>query len=196
MVFQKSLFPITAINFLLKIFHSSQWNMDSVTSLAVLDMCQPTMRLSWLFALVIKELLHSAKDPYIALLIYRSTPLANGYSPAELLMSRKLRTKLPVVPQSLCTCIDSRQARSLEEEIPKLNMKLNFDSHHATKPLPVLQKGNEVRITDRKESGKVQEQVSNHNRSYLVNTLSGTFRRNRMHLCLLPAADPLSPKQH
>ena len=42
----------------------------------------------------VKVLLYAAKDPYCALLNYQSTPLANGYSPAELLMSRKLRTKL------------------------------------------------------------------------------------------------------
>ena len=49
----------------------------------------------------IKELLYAAKDPYSALLNYRSTPLANGSSPAELLMSRKIRTKLPELPWNL-----------------------------------------------------------------------------------------------
>ena len=49
----------------------------------------------------IKELLYAAKDPYSALLNYRSTPLANGSSPAELLMSRKIRTKLPELPRNL-----------------------------------------------------------------------------------------------
>ena len=31
-------------------------------------------------------------EPYLALLAYRSIPVANGYSPAELLMNRRLRT--------------------------------------------------------------------------------------------------------
>ncbi|CAB3262453.1 unnamed protein product [Arctia plantaginis] len=36
-----------------------------------------------------------------ALLEYRSTPLENGFSPAELLMGRKLRTFLPILPREL-----------------------------------------------------------------------------------------------
>ena len=36
------------------------------------------------------------KDPYLALLEYRTTPLHLGYSPSQLLMSRKLRSILPV----------------------------------------------------------------------------------------------------
>ena len=34
----------------------------------------------------IKDLLNKNDDPYLAILAYRSTPLENGYSPAELLM--------------------------------------------------------------------------------------------------------------
>ena len=49
----------------------------------------------------IKNLLRKADDPYQALLVYRATPLRNGYSPAELLMNRRLRTSLPLVPTQL-----------------------------------------------------------------------------------------------
>lgn len=37
---------------------------------------------------VIKQSLAKTKDPYKSLLAYRSIPLKNGYSPAELLMGR------------------------------------------------------------------------------------------------------------
>ena len=40
----------------------------------------------------VKGLLNKSDDPYIAMLVYRSIPLENGYSPAELLMGRQLRT--------------------------------------------------------------------------------------------------------
>ena len=43
----------------------------------------------------IKSLLKKEGDPYLALLAYRSTPLAVGFSPTELLMSRKLRSTTP-----------------------------------------------------------------------------------------------------
>ncbi|GFO20837.1 Pol polyprotein [Plakobranchus ocellatus] len=43
----------------------------------------------------IKNLLRKASDPYVALLSYRATPLRNGYAPSELLIGRRLNTKLP-----------------------------------------------------------------------------------------------------
>ena len=41
---------------------------------------------------MIKSLLRKEKDPYLAILSYRSTPLQSGYCPSELLMNCKLRT--------------------------------------------------------------------------------------------------------
>ena len=45
----------------------------------------------------IKVLLKKADDPYAALLAYRNTPLHLGYSPAQLLMSRRLWTSVPTI---------------------------------------------------------------------------------------------------
>ena len=47
---------------------------------------------------IVKNLLKKSEDPYmyLALMAYRSTPLEVGYSPSELLMSRRLRTTVPI----------------------------------------------------------------------------------------------------
>ncbi|UYV72148.1 K02A2.6-like, partial [Cordylochernes scorpioides] len=50
---------------------------------------------------IAKLILNKNQDPSLGLLEYRSTPLENGYSPAELLMGRKLRTTLPIAPDNL-----------------------------------------------------------------------------------------------
>ena len=49
----------------------------------------------------VKELLDKNDNPYLALLDYRSTPLENGYSPAQLLMGRNLRNSIPVLSSQL-----------------------------------------------------------------------------------------------
>ena len=56
----------------------------------------------------VKALLNKNDDPHLALLAYRSTPLANGYSPAENLMGRKLRTTVPIILANLRTTQTSR----------------------------------------------------------------------------------------
>ena len=47
-----------------------------------------------------KSLLKKATNPYLTLLSYRSTPLDNGYSPAQILMGRQTRSTVPVTKAS------------------------------------------------------------------------------------------------
>nr|XP_042908324.1 uncharacterized protein LOC122271375 [Parasteatoda tepidariorum] len=59
---------------------------------------------------IIKLRFKKSKNPYLALLSYRTTPLKNGYIPAELLMGRRLQSTLPLVVSLL-------QPKLIEKEI-------------------------------------------------------------------------------
>ena len=56
---------------------------------------------------IIKKCNYEGRDPYLALLVYRNTPITGiVYSPAQMLMSRMLCSKLParsglLVPQTV-----------------------------------------------------------------------------------------------
>ena len=128
----------------------------------------------------IKNLLKKEGDPYLALLAYRSTPLEIGYSPSELLMSRKLRTTVPMtVSQRKPKTPDFSRVVARDKQL-KQRQKVNHDAHHGVRELPALTPGESVWVTDREESGEVIEETAT--RSYTVETPGGQFRRNRRYL--------------
>ena len=49
----------------------------------------------------VKNMLKKTREPQRALLAYRSTPLQHGFSPAELLMGRRIRSMIPTSPSQL-----------------------------------------------------------------------------------------------
>lgn len=53
---------------------------------------------------LLKKSASSKRDPFVALLNYRASPLEHGWSPAEILMGRKL-----------CTTHKAEQKQSLEK---------------------------------------------------------------------------------
>lgn len=80
----------------------------------------------------VKRLLKKSSDPYLALMAYRATPLANGYSPTELLMGRKIRTLVPVIPSQLNpVCADMIKLK-LTEQSYRQKQRHNYDHRHRT----------------------------------------------------------------
>ena len=126
----------------------------------------------------VKQLLKKNKDPYIALLMYRATPLQNGSSPAELLMSRKLQTKVPVFPTTLKPSTPDFDSGAKKEAAHKERQRNNYDRRHATRELPIIKTGDSVWIRDTQRSGEVIS-TTRSPRSYLIRSPQGIIRRNR-----------------
>ncbi|UYV80374.1 hypothetical protein LAZ67_19000010 [Cordylochernes scorpioides] len=76
---------------------------------------------------IAKLILKKNQDPSLGLLEYRSTPLENGYSPAELLMGRKLRTTLPIAPENHNPRLVDSQTLKRKEGRRIKNMKSRYD---------------------------------------------------------------------
>ena len=78
----------------------------------------------------IKGLLKKNTDPYLALLMYRSSLLQNGLSPSELLMGRKLKTTLPILPSNLHPKAQQDQTIRQKEEAYRTKQQHNFNLRH------------------------------------------------------------------
>ena len=132
----------------------------------------------------VKKLLKKADDPYVALLNYRATPLQHGSSPAELLMGRKLRTRVPTLPTQHVP--DGRDMSKFQETDARLRLrqKIDYDRRHKVRPLPRLTDGQPVWVKTPGDAEAVVEGTSStaSARSYNVRTERGIQRRDRYHL--------------
>lgn len=139
------------------------------------------------FVQTLKNLLKKAddngRDPYIALLEYRNTPISGlnpPYSPSQLLYSRLLRSKMPVLSSVLEPRVvhahDMLKARQFQQ-------KKYYDTKARNVPYSVLKPGDVVRV----QRGKVWEpacvtDVHTQPRSYIVQNEHGHIRRNRRQI--------------
>eukprot|EP00064_Thunnus_orientalis_P015550 superscaffoldBa00002897_g15604 len=130
----------------------------------------------------------------MALMAYRAIPLANGHSPAELLMGRRIRTTVPVIPSSLDQAWLDISKLKEEEQNSKQRERKNFNRRHRAYDLPRLKLGDHVWVTDTREKGTVMANADTP-RSYVVETSRGKLCRNRSHLVTTqrPAATPSVP---
>ncbi|GBN77525.1 hypothetical protein AVEN_264686-1 [Araneus ventricosus] len=138
------------------------------------------------------------ENPYLMMLVLRTTPLENGYSPAELLMGCKLRTNLSMTKKSIIPKIP--EADDIRRELKYgVNQKKFYGKHNRVKDLQELEPGQVVWITDQRSYGRIKAKhaaplsylisqetphLAKHaaSLSYLVETPRGIIRRNRFHL--------------
>ncbi|UYV82860.1 hypothetical protein LAZ67_22001106 [Cordylochernes scorpioides] len=90
---------------------------------------------------IAKLILKKNQDPSLGLLEYRSTPLKNGYSPAELLMGRKLRTTLPIAPDNLNPKLVDSQTLKRKEGRRRKDMKSRYDRRCGATDMEELSEG-------------------------------------------------------
>ena len=126
---------------------------------------------------IAKGFLRKAEDPYLALLAYRSTPNPTGYSPAQLLMGRQLRTTVPTTTAALRPQTpDATQLQQLDRKSKEQQAKY-FNKHHRTREQPSRQVGEEVWVPDPCSRATVTE--VHPFRSYSLLLQNGyTIRRN------------------
>ncbi|KAK7930380.1 hypothetical protein WMY93_006775 [Mugilogobius chulae] len=116
-----------------------------------------------------------------ALLVYRATPLEHGFSPAQLLMGRNLRTSLPQTAAKLDPKWPDLQTFRKKDEEGRREQAKHYNRRHRARPLPQLSIGQKVWITTEGTTGAVVR-PANAPRSYVVETERGFLRRNRSHL--------------
>ena len=133
---------------------------------------------------IVKRMLKKAGDEgtdvHLALLEYRNTPLTGtSFSPAQMLMGRALRSKLPVTNKHL----KPAQVEPYPQLVRlKQRQKRYYD--RAAKPLAPLHPGDTVRVRNQRTWEPAVVTRKDHSpRSYWVDSGANTeLRRNRRHL--------------
>ena len=128
----------------------------------------------------IRDLLKKTDDPLLTLLAYRAIPLKNGYSPAELLMCRKLQTTVPVVQELMQPKLPDYNSFVCHESEMQMKQKRSFDQRQRAPSLDTLMSGDHACIPQSQTKGMVLTEVAP--RSYQLTTPSGVLRRNRRQL--------------
>ena len=128
----------------------------------------------------VKRLFDKCSYPHLALL----APLEQGYSPAQLLMSRNLCTTVSVHPCKLKPEVIALERLNRKDSELKQRQKENYDSRHRVNGLPPLTAGHQVYLPQMKTNATVQREYGE--RSYIVSTPNGQVRWNKTQLNSLP----------
>ena len=137
-----------------------------------------------------KQLMEKCKrshsDPFMAMLEVRNTPTQGaGSSPSQRILNRRTKTLLPMTQNLL------RPRGEQEHEYDKLKIKHSqtlqaSNYNRRARDLPILEEGDRVRLKPfrlgQKEWSKGTVVARLDERSYDVQTPTGTYRRNRVHI--------------
>ena len=144
----------------------------------------------------IKDLLVKSKkdqrDPYLSLLEYRNTPIDDVGSPAQLLMNRRLRSRIPQTISQLKPRVPDPVEVKKKLNLKQQKQKFYYDRQ--SKSLTKLHEGDRIRVR-MKGSWKpgVVTREEETPRSYRVQTDNGgEYRRNRRMLLKSVEPDPVA----
>lgn len=130
---------------------------------------------------LIKKCVDSGHDYYVSLLNFRSTPRDHLDSPAQILMGRRLNTRLPIHKRLLEEKVDRK--KNYEAILVNQNkQKSTYD--RSARNLPILHRDEKVVVADGSQR-KFMKIVQNapEPRSYIVQDDVGRkYRRNRRHI--------------
>ena len=132
----------------------------------------------------VKKLWKKSKDKFLALLDYRTTPLADiNLSPAQLLMGRRPRNLLPSSKEILLPKAPDPRIVKRHFDSDKQSQKHYYDNRKGVKDHHPLQDGTLVRMRHgtKWKPGIVTSRYHKP-RSYVVSSGDQIYRRNRKHI--------------
>lgn len=133
---------------------------------------------------IAKNIIKKSSDVQLGLLAYKSTPLENGISSAELRFSRKIRSNKPVLPSQLESFHDNKIVQE-KEQIRKSKQEEQHNQRHQARELAGVEAGTAVWIIDLRRYGRIVSETEEPN-SYIIKTKNGLVRRNRLHVVPAP----------
>ncbi|MCG7882987.1 MAG: DDE-type integrase/transposase/recombinase, partial [Candidatus Thiodiazotropha endolucinida] len=157
------------------------WDIEHSPSSPFYQQANPAERTIQTIKRLFNKALQDKKDPYLAILAYRSSPLACGKSPAQLLYSRQIRSTLPATSTQLDPSVSNKT--SLKQKMTQAQVVSKQYYDRSAKEMKPLTLGEGVRIRNGKfwKPAVVKEKIND--RSYVVETKDGgIYRRNRKHL--------------
>ena len=125
----------------------------------------------------------------MAFLAYCVIPTHTGYSPAQLLMARQLRSTLPLTQSALKPSTPSQRTVAEKDAVAKQQQVANYDKRYRARNIPTRKQGQEVWVPDIQSRATIIE--TQPYRTYTLQTVRGRIIRRNAR-----ALHPLLPKHH